>query len=449
MNLIELCDIDKRRIFVHKDIPIGDGAIVYWMSRDIRANDNWALIAAYNVASKLKRKLKVVFCLSNSYPSGNTRNYSFLLDSLREVSENLGSLNIPLILLRGNPPDILSEYCSTNSIGAVICDFDPLKHKKQWIQSLVSKTNIPLPEVDAHNIVPCRFCSPKEEFAAYTIRPKIKRLLGEFLSEYPQLEPFPWNDTEEVDNDFSLPMDLPIISSSKFIPGEAEAHSILSIFLNNKIDNYANGRNIPGEDHCSNLSPYLHFGNISAQRVALEALKLQEVNGESRDAFLEELIVRRELADNYCFYNENYDNFSGFQTWARTTLNEHRADHREYCYSLDTLENATTHDEYWNAAQNEMASTGKMHGYMRMYWAKKILEWSESPEQAQEFAIYLNDKYSIDGRDANGYVGIAWAIGGVHDRAWSNREVFGKIRYMNAAGLKRKFDMKKYLADFS
>jgi len=170
-----------------------------------------------------------------------------------------------------------------------------------------------------------------------------------------------------------------------------------------------------------------------------------KVSKQSKDAFREELIVRRELSDNYCFYNSLYDSFEGFPSWAKKTLNEHRRDRRDYQYSRKEFEHGQTHDTLWNAAQMEMNTTGKMHGYMRMYWTKKILEWTESSEQALEVAIYLNDRYSLDGRDPNGYVGIAWSIGGVHDRAWSNRTVYGKIRSMSSHGCRSKFDVPSYI----
>jgi deoxyribodipyrimidine photo-lyase len=213
-------------------------------------------------------------------------------------------------------------------------------------------------------------------------------------------------------------------------------------------------RNNPTRDAQSNLSPYLHFGQISAQRVALEVLKYLSLppfaregteGGISHAAFLEELIIRRELSDNFCFYNRDYDNFEGFPDWAKKTLNKHRKDRRDYIYTVKQFEHAKTHDDLWNAAQMEMAKRGKMHGYMRMYWAKKILEWTESPEKAMEVAIYLNDQYELDGRDPNGYAGIAWSIGGVHDRAWNERPIFGKIRYMSYNGCKAKFDIKQYI----
>lgn len=185
------------------------------------------------------------------------------------------------------------------------------------------------------------------------------------------------------------------------------------------------------------------------QKAKLASYEDEPTKADSINAFLEELIVRKELSDNYCFYNSNYASINGAKDWARETLEAHKDDEREYTYTQDELESAQTHDDAWNAAQNQMMKTGKMHGYMRMYWAKKILEWSKTPEHAIQAAVYLNDHYSIDGGDPNGYIGIMWSIAGVHDRAWTERPVYGKIRYMNANGLKRKFDVDEYVSMWS
>ena len=231
---------------------------------------------------------------------------------------------------------------------------------------------------------------------------------------------------------------------SGIIPGESAAQTALKEFVFNGLNGYAVNRNDPVKKAQSNLSPYLHFGNIAPQRVALNIEK-HCPEGDDKASFLEELIIRRELSDNFCLYNPNYDTFEGFKEWAKITLNEHRNDRREYIYSLNEFEYSNTHEDLWNAAQNELRNKGKIHGYMRMYWAKKILEWSASPEEAMRTAVYLNDKYSLDGRDPNGYAGCAWAIGGIHDRPWAEREVFGKIRYMNENGCRRKFDVDGYV----
>jgi len=192
------------------------------------------------------------------------------------------------------------------------------------------------------------------------------------------------------------------------------------------------------------MGMYLHFGQISPVFLARKIRQVKKINSEIIDAFLEELIVRRELAINYVFYTDQYDSYSGLPNWAQTTLNQHAADPREYVYSQSVLEKAKTHDPYWNAAQNEMKYSGYMHNYMRMYWVKKILEWSNSPQDAFQTAIYLNNKYFIDGRDPNSYAGVSWGFG-LHDRPWKERPIFGKVRYMNAAGLRRKCDIGAYV----
>jgi deoxyribodipyrimidine photo-lyase len=317
----------------------------------------------------------------------------------------------------------------------------------------LKKINIPFYEVDAHNVVPCFYVSPKQEFGAYTIRPKIHKNLPEFLDNFPKIKKMKSSegfssdsiDWESVYN--SLKVDDKVKPVNWLKPGEGAAHKALKKFIDSKLDIYDDLRNDPNADALSNLSPYLHFGQISAQRIALIVSSL--ANHPSAESFLEELIVRRELSDNFCYRTPDYDSFKGFPDWAKKTLNEHRKDEREFVYSLKEFERAETHEDLWNAAQNEMVNRGKMHGYMRMYWAKKILEWSGSPEEALKIAIHLNDKYELDGRDPNGYTGCAWAIGGLHDRAWAERPVYGKIRYMNRNGAKRKFDIDKYISTHS
>ena len=290
------------------------------------------------------------------------------------------------------------------------------------------------------------------EFAAYTLRPKIHKALIEFMDEFPKLKKMGKSEisSDRIDWDKiqkSLKINFDVKEVDWIKPGETSALKSLENFLKNKFDNYNEWRNDPTKNGQSNLSPYLHFGQISAQRIALETERLNG-NKESAKSFLEELIVRRELADNFCYFNKNYDSFDGFHDWAKTSLNEHRKDEREFVYTLKQFEQAKTHEDLWNAAQMEMVTTGKMHGYMRMYWAKKILEWTKSPEDAMKIAIYLNDKYELDGRDPNGYTGIAWSIGGIHDRPWFERPVYGKIRYMNRNGAEKKFDIKAYIGKY-
>lgn len=427
----------------------GKGPVVYWMSRDQRVNDNWALVYAQELANNSKQPLIVVFCLVKKFLGATIRQYGFMLKNLELVEQDLRKKNIPFYLLTGNPGKEIPKFIKKHKIGVLVTDFDPLKIKRKWKNDVNKKTNIPFFEVDAHNIVPCWVASPKLEYAAYTVRPKIKKKLPEFLENFPKIKKqsqkwekpkTEWKKLRKV-----LKIDFRVPEVGWIVPGEKQAVFTLKRFIKNKLNKYPDDRNDPAKDGLSNLSPFLHFGQIASQRIALEINK-SKAKKSAKDAFLEEVIVRKELSDNFCFYNKKYDSFKGFPDWAKKTLNKHKKDKREYVYSLKQLEKAQTHDDLWNAAQMEMVKTGKMHGYMRMYWGKKILEWTKNPETALRHATYLNDKYEIDGRDPNGYTGIAWSIGGVHDRAWPERKIFGKIRFMSYNGCKSKFSIKDYIS---
>ena len=438
------------RVRALKDGSKREGNVVYWMSRDQRVEDNWALLYAQELALQMKAPLAVIFCLVPQFLDATLRQFAFMLRGLEQVEKSLKDLKISFFLLRGWPQKEIPKFVMENKVTMLVTDFDPLRIKRQWKGEVADKLDIPLYEVDTRNIVPCWVASPKQEYGAYTLRPKIHRYLPDFLEKFPKVRahPFTWGGkvkkTDWKRAIDSLEVNRDVTEVDWLDPGERAACKTLDDFLNNKLPEYSLKRNDPTENGVSHLSPYLHFGQISAQRVALE-VKKHRVKSEHKDSFLEELIVRRELSDNYCFYNDKYDQFGGFHPWAQKTLNEHRGDKREYLYSSEEFEQAKTHDDLWNGAQMEMVHRGKMHGYLRMYWAKKILEWTESPEKALEIAIYLNDKYELDGRDSNGYAGIAWSVGGVHDRAWNERPVFGKIRYMSYNGCRRKFDIQKYI----
>jgi len=442
--------VDPRRIFPLNNQAAQPGPVIYWMSRDQRADDNWALLYAQELALERQAPLAVVFTLAPAFLGATLRQYAFMLKGLSETAQRLNQLNIPFFILRGDPVQILGEFVCQNRAGTVVTDFDPLRIKRNWRERAARESAAHFLEVDAHNIVPCRLASQKQEFGAYTLRPKIHRLLSQFLSDFPPLTPHPfgWPTAPVLFNSDSilaaLEIDRSVTEVANISAGATAARNKLDLFAANGLERYDALRNDPCADGQSGLSPWLHFGQLSAQRVALE-IGRQLSSSTSVDVYLEELVVRRELADNFCFYNMNYDSVEGFPNWALKTINEHRHDHREYMYSREQFEQAATHDPLWNAAQCSMVVEGTMHGYLRMYWAKKILEWSASPEQAMEIAIYLNDRYQLDGRDPNGYAGIAWSIGGVHDRAWGERPVFGKIRYMNDKGCRRKFDVTNYI----
>jgi deoxyribodipyrimidine photo-lyase len=438
--------INEKRIRLLQNGTETNGPVIYWMSRDQRVHDNWALLFAQQVALEKKKNLVVVFTLSSEFLGAALRQYDFMIKGLIEVENELMNYNIAFFMLIGKPEDEIPKFIEKINASNLISDFDPLKIKRLWKRKIADQISIPFYEVDAHNIVPALVVSQKQEFSAYTFRLKIQKLLPEFSDEFPPLKKMKTSvGFDKIDWDkiySSLLADKKVNPVNWIEPGENAAHKMLEDFIETKIDNFSEGRNDPNAEVISNLSPYLHFGQISAQRIATV---IEGFNHPSAESFLEELIVRRELSDNFCYYNTKYDSFASFPDWGKKTLNDHRKDEREFIYTINEFEAAKTHEDLWNAAQTEMVNSGKMHGYMRMYWAKKILEWSKSPEEALKISIYLNDKYELDGRDPNGYTGCAWSIGGVHDRAWSERPVFGKIRYMNRSGAERKFDIKKYI----
>jgi len=431
-----------------------NGPVIYWMSRDQRVHDNWALTHAQYLAYTQRKPMVVLFALSPSFLSATSRSYDFMLQGLREVEKDLAHLQIPFYILVGDPPQEIAKSVKEWNASVVVTDFSPLRIKRQWESELISKINVPLHVVDAHNVVPCWYVSDKCEYGAYTIRPKIHRLLKEFDEIPPTLHKqlntwqmsVPKIDWEGLNKSSSI--DSSISAVTWIAPGSVNASKKLSYFINFKLKTYAQTRNDPTMDGQSDLSPYLHFGHIYASRVMQEVVA-SSANIESKKAFLEELVVRRELSDNYCWYTSHYDDPRGFPVWAKASHEKHSHDNRSYVYTLEQFEEAQTHDLLWNAAHNQMVRTGKMHGYMRMYWAKKILEWTENVNDAMRIAIYLNDRFELDGRDPNGYTGIAWCLGGVHDRPWFTRPIFGKIRFMSASGAQKKFDVDTYIKQHS
>jgi deoxyribodipyrimidine photo-lyase len=414
------------------------------MTREQRVHDNWSLLHARELADS-DRSLVVIFCLAPSFLGATLRQYDFMLKGLVEVEEKLSRLGIPFTLCMGDPVIEVTNFVSKKNAAAVVTDFDPLRIKQQWQKDVASKINVPFIEVDSHNVVPARRVSEKQEYAARTIRPKIHRLSNEFLEEYPTLEALN-GEKIEVTTDWAAVRDAIKVDESvlpiDMVPGESAANKALQDFISGRLNGYAAKRNDPNAAGTSRLSAYFHFGHLSPQRAALEVAS--SGRGEDQEAYLEELIIRRELTDNFCLHNPHYDTLQGAPAWALKTLEEHRQDVRSHLYSYDQFEQAKTHSQLWNAAQKQLLKSGYMHGYMRMFWAKKILEWSASPEEAHSIVLKLNDRYQLDGRDPNGYVGALWSIAGLHDRAWKTRAVYGSIRYMNENGCRRKFDVEAY-----
>ena len=440
--------IQEERIRVlNRHSPRKGDRVLYWMQASQRAEYNHALEYAVRQANERKEPLVVYFGLTDKFPEANERHYYFMLEGLKEVRMSLKDRGIAMVIRRDSPEHGVVEFARRASL--VVCDRGYLRVQKQWRQYVAERVECPLLQVESDVVIPIETVSDKEEYSAATLRRKIHRILPAYLKpldEQPALidsskvvfESYDITDTTKAIS--GLNIDHSIKPEDRFHGGTGEAKQRLEDFIDRKLDSYERLKNDPNADSLSNLSPYLHFGQISPLYIALQVIKS---DSQGIDAFLEELLVRRELSINFIHYNLRYDSFDGLPEWARRTLSEHRGDPRAYAYTLEELENAKTHDPYWNAAQKEMVVTGKMHGYMRMYWGKKILEWTADPEEAYKRALHLNNKYELDGRDPNGFAGVAWCFG-KHDRPWGSRPIFGNIRYMSPNGLKRKFDVEQY-----
>ena len=428
------------------DLRPGD-YVLYWMQASQRAECNHALEYAVRLANRARLPVIVYFGLAADFPEANARHYRFMLEGLAETRRRLAARGMKLVV-RECSPDAGAVELSARAAAAVV-DRGYLRIQKTWRARAARAMPCPLFQVETDAVVPVEEASPKEEYSAATIRTKIARKLKDYLAPLKERKPIRDSlslDLESCDPDdldgllARLKVDGSIPPSVFFKGGPSEARRMLRRFLRDKLDHYDHLRNDPTLDATSHLSPYLHFGQVSPLEIALAA---RERGGRGVDAFLEELIVRRELSLNFVHYNERYDSFDGLPFWARKTLAAHQEDERPAVYTAAELAASATHDPYWNAAQREMAIKGKMHGYMRMYWGKKILEWSASPEAAFRTALALNNASELDGRDPNGFAGVAWCFG-KHDRPWGERAIFGNIRYMNAAGLRRKFDADRY-----
>lgn len=452
-------DSESRQLQLNKVTELSGNCVLYVMSRDQRVDDNHALLQAQALAIEHKVPLAVVFCLLTKTGYRSYEQYQWMLSGLREIETKLGTYNIPFIILLGDPKETLTGMLHhTNPIG-IYFDMNPLCGPRMLQKYVAKRAKCPVFVIDTHNIVPIWLMSDKQEYAARTIRNKINRLLPLFIHEPTRLQkhPFSWPGSVKTMADLESMISDSLAKLPKngqklsIISGERAAKDTLQNFLDSKLQGYAVGRNDPSEDGQSGLSPYLHFGQISRLRIALmvhEALQKNNALKEGAHAFLEELIIRSALSDNYCYFNSNYKSLKGAPLWAQKSLAEHASDPREYMYTYSQFRDAQTHDTAWNAAQIQLLKNGKMHGYMRMYWAKKVLEWSETPQKALLTLIRLNDFYSIDGGDPNGYVGILWSIAGLHDRPWFNRSIYGSIRYMNYNGLKRKCNIDKYIEKY-
>ena len=424
------------------------------MQRAQRGIDNHALDLAVKVANLLELPLVVYFAAISNFPHANLRHYAFLNQGLPDIEADLAARNVAFVMRRA-PNESLEQLLSDVGAAFLVGDENPLREPERWRRNLASRIKIPFWTVDADVVVPSKLIE-KAQYGAYTIRPRLYRLLPEYLHphENPKAE-YEWKRprgfySDSVHEDVTrgwTDLDRSVAPVDAWHGGTKAGLKRLKHFTTRLLESYESDRSHPERDGSSCMSPYLHFGHVGPLTIALavDAAAKNPKLREARDSYFNELIVWRELAVNFVRYTLNYDSPDCAEPWAKTTIAEHARDEREHLYTLHRLEYAATHDDLWNAAQTQMVRHGWMHNRLRMYWAKKILEWTPDVRTAMKYAIHLNDKYFLDGRDPNGYAGVAWAILGKFDRAWGERPVFGKIRYMSGASTGKKFDSRRYI----
>jgi deoxyribodipyrimidine photo-lyase len=421
------------------------------MQRAQRGIDNGALNLAIAAGNALNLPVLSAFALTADYPGAQRRHYRFLLDGLIDCAHDLERRGVPFVVRLGHPDAVIPALAEECGAAMVVGDENPVRIGQHWRERAAQRLRVPFYLVDADVVVPTSHF-PAEEYAARTLRPKIHRLLSDYLRPLPNPHArLAWEATppagEPIDADRL--METLKVGGVSEVPdyrgGSREAARRLRQFIDDRLPRYATERNEPTPYQTSELSAHLHFGHINPLTIAI-AVSASEAPREDVDAYLEELIVRRELSINFVARNPEYDRLAGCPEWARRTLAAHAGDPRPFVYAAGPLERAETHDPLWNAAQLEMVLTGRMHNYLRMYWAKKILEWSPDAETAFHVALDLNDRYEMDGRDPNGYTGVAWAIGGKHDRPWPERPIFGTVRFMSYESTRKKFDSAAYIA---
>jgi deoxyribodipyrimidine photo-lyase len=445
------------RVTVRRDGgPDPDGkCVVYWMQRAQRGVDNHAVDLAVKIANLLALPLVVYFAGIANFPHANLRHYAFLNQGLPDIEADLAARKISFVMRRA-PHESHERLLADVGAAFLVGDENPLREPERWRRELASRIRIPFWTVDADVVVPSKLIE-KAQYGAYTIRPRLYRLLPDYLHEYENLKAeHEWKrpggfHVDSVHEDITRgwrDLDRSVGPVEMWKGGTHAGLERLKLFTEKLLAKYDAERNHPETDGTSCLSPYLHFGHLGPMTIALAVDAAAKVNPKlraARDSYFDELIVWRELAVNFVRYTPNYDSADCAETWAKTTISEHARDERERIYTLHQLEHAQTHDDLWNAGQIQMVRFGWMHNYLRMYWAKKILEWTPDVATAVKYAIHLNDKYLLDGRDPNGYAGVAWAILGKFDRAWGERPIFGKIRYMSGASTGKKFNSKLYI----
>ncbi len=450
----------NERVVQLNDKPINEKAryVFYWMQMFKRTSHNHALIWAIRKANELELPLVVYEGLKYYYPWASDRLHTFILEGVEEKRREFERLGIRYIFYlqedEGSPKNTVAALAMNAAL--IVTDDFPCFIIPGHNRRIAERTDIAVHAVDSNGIIPISKFE-KEEYAAYTIRPKVNKLLPNYL------KPFVEESVEigsvgidvdcpetivASDNIASLVAACDINHSVKpstvYRGGTTNGRERLKKFVDEILPDYDRARNKSDRDGSSRLSSYLHFGFLSSIEIAL-AVDKADAPQESKDAYLEELIVRRELSFNMTRHNPKYGSLEALPAWVHKTMRAHRDDERQFNYSLEQLEAGETHDELWNAAQREMVETGEMHNYVRMLWGKNVIGWSSSYEVAFETLVHLNNKYCLDGRNPNSYAGILWCFG-KHDRPWMERPVFGKMRYMTSGSTGKKFDSKKYIA---
>ncbi len=462
--------VERERIVVWKEgAPSNGRYVLYWMQTSQRPWDNPALDLAIGAANELGLPVLVCFGLT-AYPEATLRHYTFMLEGIAETASALSAKGIAFTMAYNEPWRLALDLSGDAAL--VVTDGAYLRLPRSWRANLAERIACPLYEVESDVVVPVRVASDKREFAARTIRKKLHRQVESFFVEPADLKvdvPAPpdlsrWPARIPPDDPAAVlreiaghqELDSSVQAVSRLYPGGPQtALDRFFRFLEYSLMYYSDHRNQPQTDDTSGMSMHLQYGQISPLRLLVEAARFRDSHGgkdgaesdvgRQYDDFFEELLVRRELAYNYCFYEPDYDSYEALPDWAKTTLAEHSHDERAPLYSLEELEAGRTEDEYWNACMKEMRETGYMHNYVRMYWGKQVLLWSATPEQAFERLLYMNNRYFLDGLNPASYANVGW-IFGLHDRPWTERAVFGKVRIMTPGGLKRKCDMPGYIA---
>ncbi len=473
--------------------------VLYWMIAARRTRSNFALQRAVDWAKELGKPLVVFEPLRCGYQWASDRLHAFVIEGMVANAKLLAGKSVtyfPYLEPENGAGSGLLAALARHACLIVTDDY-PCFFLPRMTAAAAKKCGVRMESIDSNGLLPMR-AADKVFARAYDFRRFLQKNLRQHLQEFPKLDPLRGVKLPQLDelpkaiskrwpsaalDEFSvvsnpafsvspqleallakLPLDHKV-APAMFRGGSAAAASTLKDFLDANFSSYGESRNHPDEPVTSGLSPYLHFGHISAHGVVQRVFELEgwkpaaddkklgqkrlwdEVS-ENADAFLDELVTWRELGFNMCSKVENYDSFESLPDWAQATLADHADDEREFVYSLEEFAAAQTHDEIWNAAQRQLVLEGRMHNYMRMLWGKKILEWTQSPRDALAVMIELNNKYAVDGRDPNSYSGIFWILGR-YDRAWGpEREIFGKIRYMSCDSTRRKLKLKQYLEKF-